>query len=187
MRRVFDFLKYFVPLLVITTALCGLGYMLVQQTLRQEADDPQIQIAEDIASDISAGRDPKSLAIESKTDMSKSLSPYVIIFDDKGVEIASSVQLDGKTPIMPAGVFEYARLRGQHRVSWEPKDGIRSAAVISKYAGKDSGFVLVGRSMREIDKRQERILKLTVLAWFSTVSALIAVCGFFSFFPLKKK
>jgi len=179
-------LKYFLPLAVLTTAICGLSYLLVQQNIRQSANDPQIQIAEDIASDITTGKDPRSLKVDIKTDISKSLSPYVIIFDDKGVEIASSVQLDGKTPIVPAGIFEYVRTRGQNRFTWEPKNGVRSAVVVTRYTGRESGFVLVGRSMREVENREDRILKLTALAWLVTIGALFVVCGFFSFVPFKK-
>lgn len=186
MKKIVEFLKYFLPFFVLATALCGLSFALVQQTIRQGAYDPQIQISEDISSDLSAGRDPRSLITNSKTDIAKSLGPYVIVFDDKGKEIASSVQLDGKTPTVPAGVFEYVRVRGQDRFTWEPKVGVRSAAVVSRYkSDKDSGFVLIGRSMREVENRIERILKLTGLAWLVTVGALFVVCGFFSFLPIK--
>lgn len=187
LKKIIEFLKYFLPFLVLATALCGLSFVLVQQSIRQGAYDPQVQVSEEITNDLSAGRDPKSLTVSMKTDVAKSLAPYIIIFDDQGKEVASSVQLDGKTPTVPGGVFEYVRLHGQDRFTWQPKVGIRSAVVVSRYkSDKDSGFILVGRSMREVENRIERILKLTGLAWLVTVGALFVVCGFFTFLLPKK-
>ena len=42
-------MKTWVPLTIGTTLLCGLVYLATQQSIRQGANDPQIQMAEDAA------------------------------------------------------------------------------------------------------------------------------------------
>ncbi len=162
-----------VPFAVVITVLSGLVYLSVQQDIRSSANDPQIQIAEDVATTLSSGQTPESFSTQNKVDMATSLAPYIIIFDETGKPVTATVELNGKTPEPPAGVLDYARDHGQDRFSWEPASGVRSAAVVSKY---HKGFVLAGRSMREIEKREERLEKQVGLAWMVTMfTTLVAV------------
>ncbi len=49
MQRILNILKAWLPIAVVTIGLCGLAYLTVQQSLRQGANDPQIQMADDTA------------------------------------------------------------------------------------------------------------------------------------------
>jgi hypothetical protein len=49
MQRIQNILRAWLPIAVVTAAFCGLAYLTVQQSLRQGANDPQIQMAEDAA------------------------------------------------------------------------------------------------------------------------------------------
>ena len=82
-------------------------------------------------------------------DIAGSLAPFMTIYDDSGVPIASSGHLDGALPRLPQGVLDYARAHGENRVTWQPLTGVRVAAVVTRYSGQASGFVLAGRSLRE--------------------------------------
>jgi hypothetical protein len=73
----------------------------------------------------------------------------------------------------PQGVFDYTDEYTVNRVTWEPRSGSRFAIVVYKYIGKDSGYVLVGRSLREIEHRQVQLAPLIIGAW------LIAVVGIY--------
>ncbi len=159
------------PLACFTTLFALLAYAVVQQDVRQSANDPQIEMAED-------GVSPQSL---SQIDISKSLAAFVIVFDDNGEPIASSGTLEGTVPIPPAGVFDYVRtsgggnlrptdVSGEDRFTWQPEPSVRIAAVVAK---TDTGFILAGRNMREIESREEHILFITFLAW------LFGIVGFF--------
>ena len=55
MQIVKNIIRHWLPLAVLTFAFCGLVYLAVQQDLRIGANDPQIQMAEDIASAITGG------------------------------------------------------------------------------------------------------------------------------------
>ena len=158
---------------LVTTALAGLAYTLGQQVLRHSANDPQIQMSEDLAAALASGKQAKDIIPKDKVDIATSLAPYVVAFDEKGQPLASTAILDGQTPTLPDGLLAYTKLHGQDIVTWQPRAGVRSAAVITHYHG---GYVLAGRSLREVEKREDRLLKLTALAWLATVAAtLVAV------------
>jgi hypothetical protein len=55
MRRVKGILRQWLPIVVVITALSGLVYVAVQQALRQDANDPQIQMAQDAAETLARG------------------------------------------------------------------------------------------------------------------------------------
>jgi hypothetical protein len=175
-------LFYWAAFMVVITFLSGLVYITAQQLLRHSANDPQIQLAEDSAASLTQGQKPQAVLPANQINMENSLAPYVIIFDEKGQPVASSAQLDGATPVVPGGVFDYTRQTGEDRFTWQPKAGVRSAAVMTHFGGASPGFVLAGRSLREVEVREDQLLKLVGAAWlgflvFSAVSAGLIYLG----------
>ncbi|HEY3296048.1 MAG TPA: hypothetical protein VGL38_11485 [bacterium] len=156
-RTVFDRLAGFrsaIPYLTayaVISALCMLVYLETQQSLRFNANDPQIQMAEDAAAAMADGRLP-ALGSE-QIEISQSLSPYTIVFDNNGHVVTSNAVLDGRTPSLPPGVFEWVKLHGEDRITWQPRAGVRSALVVTAGHGPNGGFVAAGRSMREVEQR----------------------------------
>ncbi len=177
--------RYWIPLGLTITALSGLVYLTGQQNLRQNANDPQIQISEDIATRLSANPNIPSLPTTNAVDISKSLGTYIIVFNDQGKPLFSNAKLDGKTPEVPQGVFAYTRKHEQDRITWEPKSEVRSAVVLTRYSGKSPGFVLVGRSLREVEEREEELTKHVGLAWVVTMLGTLLATIFF--IPKAKK
>jgi hypothetical protein len=102
----------------------------VQQSIRSEANDPQIQIAEDIARALADHRPVQELLLAGQVDIATSLAPYIILFDSSGNPTDSNARLHGEIPHLPAGVIEYTRQHGQDRISWQPEPGVRSATVL---------------------------------------------------------
>ncbi len=168
-------IRHWLILAVLITALCGLVYLTAQQIYRQSANDPQIQMAEDLASDLSSGKKIEEVLPKKEVDISKSLSPFIIIFDSQKRPIASTAVLDGKIPLIPSGVFDYVAEHGEDRFTWQPKSGVRSATVVRKFAGSQSGYVLAGRSLREVEKREERLSQHVGLALISTLFATLLI------------
>lgn len=166
-------IKRGVPAVITITALSGLVYLAVQQDMRQGANDPQIQMAEDAANALSDGVQISVLVPASKIDV-VSLSPFIIVFDKNGDPIASSGELRGKIPVPPKGVFSYAKKYMEDRVTWQPEPEVRIASIIHAYEGvAGSGFVLVGRNMREVEVREDQLTKNVGLAWIVTVIACL--------------
>ena len=170
--------KYWLLIAVVVTCLSGLIYGTAQQILRQSADDPQIQMAEDIAAQLANGQQIQSVVPTEKVDIAKSLAPYIIVFDANGNPIASSAQLDGQTPTIPSGVFDYVRQNGADRITWSPRPGVRSAIVVTKISGPNSGFVLAGRSLREVEIREDDILQLDLLGWLASLLVSFVATAF---------
>ena len=186
MRRFIHVLKSGFPLGVAITFLSGLIYLSAQQVLRHLANDPQIQIAEEIAAARARGEIPEALPAwgapaGSKSDMSHSLAPFVIEFDDQLQPTASTVQLDGQTPAPPPGVFEHAKSAGENRLTWQPRPGVRNATVVVHYGGPHPGFVLAGRSLRESEARTAMIGKLIGVGWIASMFALSVISSALAF------
>jgi hypothetical protein len=181
---IINFLKRSIFIAVILALIFGFAYTLTQQALRQSANDPQIQIAEDSAAVLALGNEPKFLIDNSSNtvDIAKSLVPFLITFDAAGKPLVSTAQLNGATPVPPAGVFAYAKKHGQDRVTWQPQKGVRIAAVVAYYGGQREGYALSGRSLLEVENRSSSLQNLTFWAWLATV--IIAIIG--SIFVWKK-
>ena len=166
----------------IATVLAVALYAIPQQVLRQGADDPQIQIATDLAARLDyygVGDGLRQGALSNSTgtvDMARSLSPFVIVYDDHGRPLGSTALLDGRTPTPPAGVFDYVRTHGEERVSWQPVQsatrGVRIAAVVERVSGPQPGFVLAGRSMREVQARIAHVQNLAGLTWLGMMGLI---------------
>jgi hypothetical protein len=128
---------YFRPVLIFNTlVLAGIStvlalYAIPQQVLRTGADDPQIEMATNLAARLdgngaTGGSLQGALATSSgMVEMKRSLSPFLIVYNDQGQALASTAQLDGQTPTPPAGIFEYVRTHGEERVSRQPERGLR--------------------------------------------------------------
>jgi hypothetical protein len=159
------------------TIIIGFTYVAAQQDLRQGANDPQIQIAEDTARVLERGGDPREVLAQTQaTDIAESLAPYLVVFDASGKPIAGSGLLDGNLPTLPADVFDYAKSYGEDRLTWQPQADVRSALVIVPYGGTQPGFVLAGRSLREVEKREGALSSMAFLAWCAMV--FVAFIGF---------
>jgi hypothetical protein len=145
--------------------LAGLVYVAVQQSYRQGANDPQIQMAEDAAAQLETGQQPATVVGSTTVDMARSLAPFMIVYDEAGNVLAASVQLDGSVPPIPPGVLAAAQQSGENRLTWQPQEGVRMASVVTRFGGSHPGYVLAGRSLREVEARVDRLTQVTGLAW----------------------
>jgi hypothetical protein len=161
-----------------------------QQVLRLGANDPQIQMATDLAAGLSRFGVTDGLRQETLwnrgggvVDMSKSLAPFLIVYDNQGRPLGSTAQLGGQTPTPPAGVFDYVRQHGEERVSWQPVlgsvRGVRVAAVVERVEGAQPGFVLAGRNMREVEAREHLVGQLAALAWLAMLGLILVATAIF--------
>jgi len=169
MSKAKSILKHWLPLALMTTAFCGLVYAAVQQSLRQGANDPQIQLAEDSADALARGEPVESVVPIATIDVARSLAPFMMVFDDNGATLASSGLLHGQVPALPAGVLDYVQQHGEDRVTWQPEPGVRVAAVVVRYTGTNSGYILAGRSLREVEKRESQVSFFAGATWLSTL------------------
>ena len=172
MSRMTSVFSKWLPFAVVVTAFCLLGYVTVQQSLRQGANDPQIQMAEDAAAALKRGSGNESVLPKTPVEMSTSLAPFLVLFNNSGKPTASSGLLFGAMPDYPKGALDAARQSGENRVTWQPSPGVRIASVVVPY---DNGFVMAGRSLREVEKRESQTQMFAVTIWLLTLVAVFVV------------
>ena len=172
------------PIIVAGSVILLIVYGAVQQDMRQAGNDPQIELAEDAATILSNGYPANALtAAGAPADMSRSLAPFLMVFDASGRLLASSAFNSGPNGPMapslpPAGVFGSASMRGEDRVTWQTPSGSRFAAVIAPWGNASStGFVLVARSIRETEIREDKLGVIVFAGWLLMV--LGTVCAVF--------
>ena len=175
MRRLISVFRTWLAFAVVVTGVCALVYVTVQQVLRQGANDPQIQMAEDAAAALDHGTGTDAVIPPQKVEFSSSLAPFLVIYDMTGKPVAGSGLLDGGLPEYPLGALEAARHSGENRVSWQPQSNVRIASVAVPY--KD-GYVVAGRSLREVEKREAQAEVIAAAVWLITLIAVLAVIAF---------
>lgn len=178
MRKLFrTAFALWLPVAAVATVLAFALYGAVQQDQRSTANDPQLQMATDAARTLSAGAKPGQVASGPSVDLSTSLAPYLVVVDAKGKPLASTAELGGKTPVPPAGVLQSARSSGRNEITWEPRPGVRSAIVVTPFSSDSgSGFVIAGRSLREIEHRETWTLLISIAAWLMGLAAAALAC-----------
>ena len=143
-------------------------YASVQQAHRSGLNDPQIQIAEDAAATLAGGAAPASVVPGGHVDLARSLAVWVTVVDASNQPIASSAMLDGRIPVPPPGVLDIARHHREDRVSWQPRSDVRSA-IVACSVGRSGAVVIAGRSMREVEERESRLIVMTIIAWIGAL------------------
>ncbi len=168
--------RRWLPIAFVICCFCGLSYLTVQQSYRQTANDPQIQMAEDDAAALSAGTPSSTIIPSGKIDIAGSLAPYVVVYDETGKSVAGNGYLENALPSLPSGIFAAARNNGEDRVTWQARPGVRSAIVVTHINGMTGGFVMAGRSLREIEMREDALtLDTGIVFVFAIVGSFILV------------
>jgi hypothetical protein len=153
--------------------MSGMAYALVQHGLRAEANDPQIQVAQDAAHALDIGASPAKVIPPDKVDIGSSLGLVVAVYDANHNQLGGDAELNGTAAAPPAGALDAGR-SGTNIVTWQPAEGVRMALVVVPWKG---GVVMSARSLSLVESRIADIGRLTVIGWlFSLVVGLI-VCA----------
>src|SRR6266498_801678 len=148
-----SFASHFTVLLIITI-LCGLVYATVQQSHRSGANDPQLEIASDIKNAIENHRPLTPWITDDSIEISRSLTVIKTLYNKNGEPIQSTGFLDGQLPKMPQGVFDFTNKHQEDVLTWQPRPGVRMAMVVDFVHSPTIGFIAVGRSLKEVEKRE---------------------------------
>jgi hypothetical protein len=171
-------LLLWLPAAVAVTVGVGAAYAIGQQVLRSDANDPQVQIAEDAAAALTNGASPHAVVNGPTVDLAHSLGTSVTVLDPSDHVAASSAMLNGRVPLPPSGALRAADGGDANTVTWQPQAGVRQAAVIVSYHGRSgAGTVLVSRSLRLVEERENALLLLSMVGWLASllVAAVLAL------------
>ena len=163
---------------LIITVLGGAAAVTVQQMLRRGADQPQMQMADLYVSRLLSGGKLADLLPSERVDLAQSLEPFAIVYDEAGKPENSTGSLDGIIPTPPSGVFHYLRVHGNDHFTWQPRPGVRIAAVARRITRPRPGFLLVGRSLRSVEENDGLLRQMTFGGWFVLMLLLIAGAAF---------
>lgn len=169
-KFVLKVLRSWIPIAAAVTLLCGVMYLMIQQTYRMDANDPQLQYAEGIRTALEGGTTADQITGATKIDIAKSLDPFIIIYDTSKKIVGSSAILGNESPSIPTGVLDEVAKKGEERVTWQPQNDVRIATVVLKY--KD-GFILVGRNLRETESRVAKHGINMLIGWTLTLMATL--------------
>jgi len=185
MRRIL-LLNYFTAMVIITI-MTGLIYVNVQQAYRTNANDPQIQLANEINANLKAGRPIDGLWPDS-IEIQTSLGIFAALYDEHAQPLKSSALLDGKIPQLPPGVFEFTKNQGEDRVTWQPRAGVRMAMIVIRGNYSPVAYIAVGRSLKEVEIREGNLFRTTLICWvIMLVPVLFSGLIHFSFYKKRKE
>jgi len=149
----------------------GTIYAAVQQMQRNDADYPQVQLAEDAAASLNRGASPMSAGSGAvgSVALESSLDPFVVVYDANGKPAGGNGYLYGNMPHIPMGVMLAARGRDYHRVTWQPASGVRIAAVAVAAKGY---YVVSGRSMKLVEQNIQRTFAVALFGGMASLAVL---------------
>jgi len=160
-------------LAAILTLMGGAASLTISQMLRGGANQPQIDMVNYYLGEISAGEEPANVIPPGYVDLERSLQPVVIFYDDQGRAGPGTGYLDQKLPAPPAGVFDYVRIHGSEKITWQPRPGVRLASVIQRVNGKHAGFLLAARSLRLVEEQKSTLWWMALGVWIVMMALLI--------------
>ncbi|HEV7622155.1 MAG TPA: hypothetical protein VGO09_10490 [Flavisolibacter sp.] len=160
--------------LAIITIIMGLIYVSVQQVYRTTANDPQIQIAHDIVSRMNEGKSVEKYFAVDTIDLQNSGSVFLEMYNEEGKPLRSTGLLKGELPQLPAGVINFAKVKGEDWVTWQPAKDVRMAMVLVRTAAAPFFIIAVGRSLAEVENRVSRLTTVIFICWILCIIILLA-------------
>jgi hypothetical protein len=159
-------------LALILTVLGGAAAITTHGMLRRGANQPQAEMADFYSSEILSGMRPEDVIPAAYVDIERNLQPFVIFYNEQGKPERSTGYLAKAVPVLPPGVFQYARDHGSDVFTWQPRRGVRIAAVTRYVAGIHPGYILAGRSLRLTEEYESLLHRMAFFGWFATMLLL---------------
>ena len=164
-------LKKWLTLGFCVTAILFFTLVVVRQDLRLSADDTQAEIAGNVELALADGTPFKYFSSANPVKIGKSLTPYVILYDRNGVPLAGNGSLDGNFPVPP---------KGEDRFTWEPIPGVREAVVARVHGDKEPVFIVVGRSLVEVESHISELTRISIVFWVVSMLGSFALTAVLS-------
>jgi hypothetical protein len=110
---------------------------------------------------------------DDSVEISQSLSVFKTLYNKNGEPLQSSGFLNGQLPHLPTGIFYFANTHHEDVLTWQPQYGVRMAMVVEAVNSPQIGFVAVGRSLQEIEKRESNLRTMVVVAWLVCAGTIL--------------
>ena len=176
---------YHLSAIAIISILIGLVYATVQQTYRTSANDPQMQIVNELRTRLEFGKSIENYMKQDSVDLENSMGIFVATYDKNGQPLQSNALLDGKLPQLPSGVLKYVSAHKEDWVTWQPRKTIRLALGIAATNSEPVAYVAAGRSLIEVEQRISRLFTLCGICW-TLCMTIILINWLFTYYADKK-
>ena len=161
--------RHWLPLALTATLLSGLVFAATRQAVRMNADTLPAQLADDAAYLLERGTGAASVTGMRAMELSRTRSPFFIVLNATGAIVAASAQLDGESVTPRPDILFGAQQTGEHRVTWEPREGLPLAVVIRRFEGEYPGYVVAGQSLLETEKNIRTLGVIVLIGWAATL------------------
>jgi hypothetical protein len=158
---------------LIVIILSAVIFASVQQSYRSGANDPQLQLARDLRDRLANNQSVDRLFPADTVDLSRTLAVFAVLYDQMGEAVRSNALLDGRFPQLPKGVLDNASKKGENVLSWQPRKGIRMAMVVEAVPTTSGGYIAVGRSLAETEKRINNFITMLVIGLFFCLGVIL--------------
>ncbi len=149
----------------------GACYAMVQQSNRLTADDLPLSTSQTVQKALAGGADPNDVVPSGKIDLSSDSNVFVIITDSSKHILASSANLNGKSPLPPSGVFDYTNAHSTDHFTWQPAKNVRLATRVVTYKNANSsGYIITGQSLKQAEDRISTFGILATVTWIAAVA-----------------
>lgn len=162
-------LRWLMPM-VVTTILFGTVYVVAQQVDRSQANDAPLRLASQVAAELSEGK-TTTIDAQPRVDLARSLAPFVVVENAKGVATSGSGYLNDALVSLPPGVLSNAGKTGEDNVTWQPAPGLRFATVTLR---SDGQFVSAGQSLAP---SEDRVGNYQLLIGFGWLLSMVVIGG----------
>jgi hypothetical protein len=154
------------------TLIIGASYLMIQQATRLSANDQPLINLQVAKNKLNFGINPEDVVTQPMSDLAFDSVPFIMIADDSHKLITTSALMNGQVPVLPpSGVFEYTKVHGSDRFTWQPASNVRLATIAEKYA---NGYIISGQSLKEPEKRISTFTAIAAAGWlFATVLSFI--------------
>ncbi len=179
MKQLFKNVDFRIWLAIVgsATLVLGAAYVMVQQSTRLSANDLPIAKAQQVKQLLEIGATPADVVPAMKINLQNDNNIFMIITDKQQDALGSSAVLAGKTPLPPAGVFEYTKAHGTDTLTWQPAANVRIASYITSY--KD-GFIITGQSLKPFEERIGAYNLIALIAWLGVLLWSTTMCFFWN-------
>lgn len=159
---------------IVATGIILLVYAAVQQQYRTAANDPQIQTARDASTKLKERGVAQGIVPGDTVDVEQSLATFTQVYGADNSLLASNGYIGANAPKIPAGALERARQEGEYTVTWQPTATARIASAIVYTGGRQGHYILAGRSLQEIEKRENALVKMVFMCWLACMCVICA-------------
>jgi hypothetical protein len=141
-----------------------LMYAAVQQACCTTANNQQRGVARDM-NHIKYARTYHFLSDSGEVEVQQGHGTFMQLYNKNGQLIYSGGTINVKAPRLTAGVWDNARQQTESTLTWQPAPTMQLAAVARYTAMPDVAFVVVARSLQEVENCEIRLITMIILFW----------------------